>query len=272
MTTATGGSLRAQFDPKRWAADARQLLSQASPTRLNQAPTSATFINDLAAVPARPVSPWNRTWLKSAAVELARSAAPAAEPLAARWPVGGGEVIALAFPPTPAEIDAAARLIARPPRDPRYAVTWDAGPRLRVRIDAIDGGKYLNDQPFRLSIAPEDNPVAPVVHPIPQTAPGRYELAIDAPRARAFATVRLGDRTVDTIPVAARYAPEFDAIGNDYDAMRTLANRTGGKVIDPAWQKPVDITFPRRDLELSPWLALAAACALALGLTRWRLG
>ena len=74
------------------------------------------------------------------------------------------------------------------------------------------------------------------------------------------------------LAVPARYAPEFDAIGNDYDALRTLARRTGGQVIDRAWNKPIEIPFPRRELLLTPFLALGGAVALAVGLIRWRMG
>jgi hypothetical protein len=43
-------------------------------------------------------------------------------------------------------------------------------------------------------------------------------------------------------------------------------------VIDRAWTKPIDFPFPRRELALAPWLALAAAVILGLGVARWRMG
>jgi hypothetical protein len=192
--------------------------------------------------------------------------------MSARWTVGAGEVIACAFTPTATEIESMSKLIARPPRDPRYAVTWDAGPRLVVRVDAAEHGKYLNGEQLRLELTDEDAAAKSSTHDIPQTAPGRYELSLPAPRSRTFATLRRGDQVIDRIALPARYAPEFDHIGNDYDAMRALATRTGGQVIDRSWTKPLEFKFPRRDLDLAPWLALAAALTLALGLARWRYG
>src|SRR5204863_7510926 len=135
---------------------------------------------------------------------------------------------------------------------------WDSGSKFRVRVEAIDNGKYLNDLPLKLSLAAEDKaPTAAADQPIPQIAPGRYELIVDAPRTRSFGTIRLADRVIDRTAIAARYAPEFDAVGNDYDGMRALAARTGGKMIDRSWKKPIEFPVPRRELDLTPWLAIA---------------
>ena len=49
---------------------------------------------------------------------------------------------------------------------------------------------------------------------------------------------------MDRIAVAGRYAPEFDAIGNDRSAMNQLARRTGGAVIDPAQTSPSSFIGP----------------------------
>jgi hypothetical protein len=118
-------------------------------------------------------------------------------------------------------------------------------------------------------LTPPDGPA--VVHDIPQVAPGRYELTLPAPRTPAFAAVHL-DRVIDRAAIPGRYAPEFDAIGNDYDAMRRLAAQTGGRVIDPAWNKPLDLTFPVHEVPLTPWLTLAGGVVLLAALARWRLG
>ncbi|HEY7120667.1 MAG TPA: vWA domain-containing protein [Tepidisphaeraceae bacterium] len=283
ITAATGGTLRRQLDPRQWAAEVRRLLTSASPKRLIETPVTVRFEGELSALSGRAaVSPWNRTWLKKSASELARTQfGGEAVSLAARWSVGAeGTVIACGFAPDAAELEAMAKLAARPPRDPRFKVTWEtAGPRLGVRVDAADaGGRYLNDLRLRLAISGEEDGSAapPVVHEIPQTAPGRYELTLPpGPRARSFATLREGaggGRVIDRVAVAGRYAPEFDAIGNDYDAMHALAHRTGGAVIDRAWTKPIDLPLPRREVDLTAWLALAGALALAAGLARWRLG
>jgi hypothetical protein len=233
------------------------------------------FTGELAPLPGRAVSPWNRTWLKKSASELATAKHEGETvPLCGRWTVGSGEVIACGFAPTAAEVGAMARLIARPPRDPRFTVAWDAGPRLIVRVDAAQSGQYLNGLALRLELADEQqDPAARLQsYEVPQTAPGHYEISLPAPRRRSFATLRHEARVVDRIAVAARYAPEFDAVGNDYAALRALAERTGGRVIDRPWRKAINVPFPRRELSLAPWLALAGAVALGVGLARWRVG
>jgi hypothetical protein len=271
MTSATGGTLRRQLDPAKWATEVRKLLGSAWPKRLIEMPTNVRFINDLAALPPRPVLPWNRIWLKKSASPLAQTDYAAEQiPLCARWTVGNGEVVACGFAPTPAEIGAIAKLIAKPPRDPRFAITWNAGPNLKVRIDASQAGQYLNGLALKLDLSEDESPTAAQIHAIPQTAAGRYELSLPAPRRRTFASIRQANSLIDRIAVAARYAPEFDAIGNNYDALRTLTQRTGGKVIDRSWTKPIDFPFPRRELALAPWLGFFGAVVMALGLARWR--
>jgi hypothetical protein len=274
LTAATGGTLRRQLDPAAWPAEARQLLQTAWPKRLSDTPTPVSFTGDLAPLPARPAAPWNRTWLKKDASELATTQAGDDRlPMAARWTVGAaGDVAAFAFAPTRDEVTALAARIAKPPRDPRFTVTWDAADRLTVRVDARDRDSYLNGLPLRLELSPADGPGATSVHAVPQTAPGRYELTLPAPRERRFATLRHNNSLLDRTAVPARYAPEFDTIGNDYDATRALAARTGGRVIDPAWTKPLELPFPPRAIPLAPWLALTAAAALSVGLARWRYG
>lgn len=273
MTTATGGTLRRQLDPNKWGAEVQKLLAAAWPKRLIQSPAPATFTGDLATLPPRPISPWNRTWLKKSASILAQSNYENESiPLAARWTSGSGEVVAFGFTPRTAELDSIAKKIAKLPRDPRFTVTWDPGPNLTVRIDAAQAGNYLNVLPLRLELTDADDTQKVESHEIPQIAPGRYELSLPAPRRRTFATLLHQKEIIDRISVAARYAPEFDQIGNDYDALQTLAQRTGGKVIDRTWTHPIEFQFPRRELPLSPWLALTGAILLALGLVRWRWG
>jgi hypothetical protein len=273
LTSATGGTLRMQFDPTRWAAEVRQLLTAASPPRLLDTPTTLAFLGDLSALPARTATPWNRTWLKPGGTELAHGDAQGGVPLGARWTIGAeGMVAAFGFSPTPAELDAIATRLARPPRDPRFTVTWDAGAKLRVRVDATTStasNANANGLALRLELTPPDG--KSTTHDIPQTAPGRYEIRLPAPRTPTFAAVR-SDHLIDRAALPGRYAPEFDAIGNDYDAMRRLATQTGGRVIDPAWTKPLDIRFPTRGVALTMWLALAAGLLLAAALARWRIG
>jgi hypothetical protein len=241
------------------------------PERLERTPLNVRFLPALP-LPPRTANPWNCTWLKATATPLAeaRVDGETAYP-AARWQVGSGTVAAAAFATTPHEAMALADSIARPPRDPRYRVTWDAGSKLQVSVDAVDGTRYLNDQQLTLELADADSPATVDREPIPQTAPGRYELSVPSPRSPAFASVRLGSRLLDRIALAGRYPPEFDAIGNDHDTLRELAHRTGGEVIDARRIRPIDFHWPRRDVPLAMWLAIAAAIEVSVALWWWKI-
>ncbi|MDB5293499.1 MAG: hypothetical protein JWL69_4740, partial [Phycisphaerales bacterium] len=190
----------------------------------------------------------------------------------ARWNVGEGRVLALAFDAGPSLADALAQSAGRAPHDPRYRVTWETGSRLRVTVDALDGQRYLNGEKIELDLSEESESAAAAKSiAVPQIEPGRYELSLPAPRSPAFATVRVAGHVVDRIAVAGRYAPEFDAIGNDPEAMEKLARRTGGQVIPSRQTWPIDFRWPRRPISLAPLLALIGAALIALGLVRWKL-
>jgi len=281
ITANTGGTLLSESaNPAKWAAQVRQLLSAAFPNRLSAEPTRATYLADLASLPDRAVRPWNRTWLKSSATLLAQTTSGEAlanvVPLAARHAVGAGEVIATGFTPNLIELTTIAQHSGRPPRDPRFSITWTPASRVGVRIDIKPGGSTVaansNNLRFTLALAPRDaDPALPVqTLAIPQTAPGQYELFIDAPRTPAFATLRMEAQVIDQIALPGRYAPEFDEIGNDYAAMSRLAQQTGGEVITAVRTKPLDLPMPRQALVLTPYLAMVAAGLLALSLIRWR--
>jgi hypothetical protein len=139
-------------------------------------------------------------------------------------------------------------------------------------VDAADGGRPLNDLKLTFELSAEEDPRRVAAHTMEQTGPGRYEAAVGAPRQRSFAAVRIDGRVIDRVPVPARYAEEFDAVGNDYDAMTDLARRTGGAVVTEATKTPLALPMPRREVELAWWLCAAAAVALTVALGRWRWG
>jgi hypothetical protein len=287
----TGGSIVEQFEPRRWSAAVRQLMQSAMPQRLSTTDTTITFINDAKNLESHPVHPWNRTWLKPAATLLARTHGSDASqkdepfPMAARWRVGAGEVLATAFPANAIEAHSLSALIARQPRDPRFTIRWTTGATLTVTIDSRDDRTYLNALPLTLQLL-EDSPMqenfsiqnaqgAPkskiANFRIFQTAPGHYTLTLPAPRSPSFASVVLENSTLDRIPLAARYAPEFDGIGNDDANLHELARRTGGRVIGPADTNPIVFRWPRTPTPLTPFCATAAASLLAVALLLHRI-
>lgn len=275
IVQATGGHRLDQLDPKRWSATARQLVRAAQPSGLETEPIDVRFVGGASKISPVRVSLWNRTWLKQgppAPTHLA-DAQTRDEPITpvAEWQVGYGKVLAAAFRATGNENEALAALVARPPHDPRFAVRWESGAQLHVTIDAVDRDAYLNGLDLRADLAPADSTAPPRSVSIPQTAPGRYELDTAARREPTFLTVRNGEHVIERFAVAGRYPPEFDAIGNDRAAMKELASRTGGAVIEPEQKSKIEFNWPRRDVPLLSWLAAAGASMIAIALVRWRI-
>jgi hypothetical protein len=294
----SGGGVIQELDPKKWFSATQKLLQMASPKEyLVREATPLRFSGDVASLPGRSVPIWNRVWIRTSALPLAQTTAadgPAA--LAARWQVGSGQVLAAGFSPQQAELDAFAKLVAQTPRDSRFKVTWDPGRQLRVSVDAADNDRYLNGEQMTLELraaATEASPQSQSPRPnplpeyrereqeeyrereqkeilIPQIAPGRYEVSVPAPRQPVFASVRRNGQVLDRTAVAGRYAPEFDAIGNDMPAMRELAARTGGGVILPTQTRAIEFHWQTQPVPLTSWLAAAGALFIAAGLLRWR--
>ncbi len=259
MAVATGGSMVQQIDPSGWVAAAERLARQAAPRRYVDQPTPARWAG---VVGPSIVSGWNRTWSKPSAEVLARG--PDA-PLAARWPVGTGRVVAVAFQATPQLLAELGATVAAEPHDPRFAVTWDAAADVRVSVDAVDGQRYLNG----LSITLELDDGRPTVA-AEQVGPGLYEATVPAPRQPTLATVRAVGRVIGRYAVPGRYAPEFDAVGTDRATLAALAERTGGAVVEPTTVGPLTFPGPHRRTPLTPELATAGAASVLAGLVAWR--
>ncbi|HMB95236.1 MAG TPA: hypothetical protein VKK61_04280, partial [Tepidisphaeraceae bacterium] len=260
----TGGQMVSQLDPHLWNDAAEQLLQATLPNHIEHSPIAVGFINDLSSLPSRAISQWNHTWLKPSAIALAESDKIA---LAARWRLGAGQVAATGFAPDASELAALTALIETPPRDPRFKVIWSAASRLSVSVDAIDAEKYLNDLDVKLELI---DPSSRENLMIPQTGPGKYEISLPARRSSAIAIVRVGGQIVQRFAIPARYAPEFDAIGNDQAAMRNLAQRSDGEVIFPSQTTPIDFTKPIRKVSLVSLLAILGASFIAMGLIKWK--
>ncbi len=84
-----------------------------------------------------------------------------------------------------------------------------------------------------------------------------------------IAIVQASGRIVERFAVAGRYAPEFDGIGNDRAALTSLAQRTGGRVIEPQDRLPLPIRSLAAPQRLAPYLAAAGAFLVAIGLLAW---
>jgi hypothetical protein len=258
MAAATGGSVVQQADPGHWVAAARRLARAAVPRQFVDHPTPVSWTG--ATGPATAAA-WNRTWLRPTADALARG--PDA-PLAARWRAGAGEVVAVAFAADPALLAALAERVATEPREPRFAITWEAGPALRVSVDAVDAGRYLNGVAMTVQL----DDAAPRV--VEQTGPGSYAASLQTPTRPAIATVRAAGRVIGRFAVAGRYPAEFDAVGTDRAALQRLAERSGGRVVEPTETAALTFPGPPRRTPLTSPLAAGGAVAVAAGLVRWR--
>lgn len=268
IVSTTGGAIRIEQLPQNWAAGLRELLQATEASNLHRDPVKVQFLGKLASLGTITTTLWNQTWTKSQATPLAQTITPTGQQLvmAGHWNLGEGAVTAATFFPSEQVIDALAKETERPPRDPRFRMSWQTGSMIRVAIDGIDNGRFLNGQPLSLQLAGE-----PAV-PIPQIAPGRYAIVMDSPRKPALATVRRGQQILDLRTIAEHYPPEFDAIGNDRDTLSALAQQTGGAVIEPGDTRRLDIRWPRRSVSLGSPLAIAGAMLILSGLIRWRLG
>jgi hypothetical protein len=265
LAQLSGGQVVWQPDPRQWTDASRQLTRAAASAQLMRSEVSVSYAPEIE-LAARKVSPWNRAWLKDGAAALGHGQVnEQAVPMLAEWRIGAGQVAAFAFSPSAEEIQTITSRIQRPPRDPRFAITWNSGPELWVTIDAIDDQRPMNGLGFRLVL--DDG----TERAVPQTAPGKYELGIPAPRRPALATVQRGELAVDRFVVAGRYPREFDGIGNDRQAMQRLAQQSGGAVIEPSQTTPIDIDWPRRRVSLTGVFVAVGILVMAGGLVVWRL-
>jgi hypothetical protein len=282
IVAQTGGEMIAQMDPRRWAGDLRRLQRSAAPKLLQARPLAIEITRSGPQWPPFVVPLWNRTWLKSQAVLLARglpgdhassTTQPAkAVPAIGAWNVGSGAAIAVAFSPSMELASALAEQVALPPRNPRFTVTWDAGADLVVTLDAYDPASgYINHLSPRLELSSDGRADKSPLR-LTQIGPGRYRASSPAPQQSTFASLYADGRPLDRIALPGRYPREFDSIGNNRANLEELAHRSGGEIIEPDRTTPIDFRWPLASALLTPWLAIAGAALLAGGLIRWRLG
>jgi len=191
--------------------------------------------------------------------------------MVASWNAGEGRVVAAVFGPGPRGVEAMAKLVERKPRDPRFRVTWEAGAKVHVIVDAVEEGKFLNDVKVGVELLDQGSSGASAeVTALTQTGPGKYEAWVDAPRSPRLATVRAEGRVLERFEVAGRYAAEFEAVGNDHAAMEELAQRSGGRVIGVGEDQEIKIEWPGERVPLSAEFGIAGAGLLLGALWRWR--
>jgi hypothetical protein len=272
LIEATSGVNLAERDPRQWANALKQLLRAAAPRRLNTSSLHVTFKAGGPRIGEQTATPWNTTWLKPSATEIASGRDGAATvPAVAAWNIGTGAALSAAFMPAASVVELLAEVVAAPPRDPRFTVTWDTGSNPRVILDARENGRFMNDLHPRLSLV-RDRSLLDVARSLVQTAPGRYELAFGSSTHASLARLLVDDRMIDRIAVPGRYLPEFDAVGNDRAALRLLAERSGGRMIEPSDTQP--IVFPKHvnsARSLVTALAVAGAVLLCAALVLWKL-
>jgi hypothetical protein len=251
-----------QLDPPQWVAASLVLLKQAVPRRYQHEPVTVQF----AGSPTKPqmISEWNQTWLRNNASRLAGAGDTT---MAAHWQVGLGGVTAIAFPADSATITALSAPFESQPRDPRFAVTCEQNTECKITLDAVDRGDFLNHLKMRVELR-DGGEIGRIgeTYSMTQTGPGRYELTLPAARRPRIVTVFNGSQPIDRFAVAARYAPEFDHIGNNAAALEELARRTGGTVVPAGSITPIDFHWPVRSTSIAPGLAVAGFLALGAGL------
>lgn len=267
---ATAGDVLSADAPGRWVELAVALAQQAMADHLMRDPIDVRVRADLPFAADR-AAIWNRTWLRQPAELLAEATHGDGQvPMIARWQFGAGRVMAAAYPMQANRAAALAELIEAQPADPRFTVSWDTADRLRVEVDAVDAQGYLNDLQLNLKLADADAPANVRIIPLQQIAPGRYAADQPSPRQPAIASVRLGSQILSRRALAGRYAPEFERIGIDRTPLADLAGRTGGRLIEPEDQRPINLPQVDRWRDLTTACALAGAGLLAAGLIIWR--
>ena len=272
MSSATGGTSMTQIDPTRWTSAARDLLRATLPKLVRTDAVSVRYTGPLAAEGGERATVWNRVWAKPGTTKLAEAGEGSEPiPMSAVWNVGQGRVGAAGFKPGPGVVDSMAKLVERRPRDPRFRVTWQAGEKVHVAVDAAENGKFLNDQDVTVEISDQETAgAAREVIRLIQWGPGSYEISIPAPGSPRLATVRVEGRVVERFALPGRYAPEFEGVGNDRIAMEELARRSGGRVIDPGDDQPIQIHWPDERVSLASEFGIAGAGLLLGALWWWR--
>jgi len=260
LISETGGTRLQSGVDANWASQLQSLAAGAMPDRTVATDVVIEFENR-----RFNASMLRETWLKQGASLLAGASLSGRDfPAIAKWRVGEGTVCTLAVQSADLASVLAVREAARP-RDARFRVTVDQEEFIRIRIDATDGGQYLNGLLFGARVD------AQATQTLQQTAPGLYEAKLPPPRMPAILTIFKDDQAVDRIALTGRYAREFSNIGLNRDNLQRLTQSTGGRIIEPAKGDSFHI-LRKSPRELSPLLLSIASVSLGALLILWKLG
>lgn len=260
LVEAGGGHWRRSADPADWERLASQVLRQAGGDLF----INANFRIDLANPPIVGQR-INRTFLRQGATALASAdTADGPMPLAARWSAGLGQVLAIAADAMPESLASLAGRLTVDARPPGLRLTLDYDTQWIIRLQQLDADEALRPRAGRLAL----DSAAPIDMEL--SAPGVYQARIESRPEPAAGVITLDNQLAARFVLPGRYAPEFDRLGNDHDAMRRLAEQTGGSVITPAQQSPVRLAGIATPAPLRPWLIAAGALLIAAALVLWR--
>jgi len=214
-------------------------------------------------------------WLLTASSEGAEVLVRAGpDPILARRQVGLGRSVSLAVPADAAwhakpdvagVLEAAVTWTLRPGNDPRFAAELTRqGDRLGIAVTARDAGGPINAATLTAAV---DAGGEPATVELLQVAPGRYEGLAPCPpdRPAAVAVRDAPGATVWRGQAPALSPAEYRRLGADTDALRRLAEVTGGRVVSI---EAIDAQLRRSRKDhmtpLAPWLLAAAAAMMLL--------
>ncbi|HEY0008017.1 MAG TPA: VWA domain-containing protein [Tepidisphaeraceae bacterium] len=259
----TDGAVLSQQNPGAWASDLQQLVHSARGDLRRNA--SGTLLLQIAGVAQQA----NFDGFYPAFVNGGNASVIARiseQPVIATRPLGAGTVVSIAADLPAEDLAKLVTLLARPTVDPRVTVDWQPDAQ-RVVLRVRDRDSLVNDlRPelvrrtgsFRESLV------------FTQTSPGEYATEVAPASEPSVATVLLDGRIVSQRTLAGRYAPEFDAIGNDLPALERLAERTGGRVVQPGDVGLLDLPSQRIPFALRLPLTIASFALVAMAVLVWR--
>jgi hypothetical protein len=178
------------------------------------------------------------------------------DPLIAVRPLGLGRIFSVAADVPDDFAAAVAERVTTLTTDPRFSVIWNDDAD-EVRVRAVD---YTNTNHTSNTASPingliielmQSSVEAPVL--LAQIAPGEYSAPVQRLTESSLLTIRHEHHIIARRALAGRYAKEFDYIGNNMPVLRALASQTGGRVILPGDNTPID--FPQRfqNHRTRPW-------------------